>query len=448
MARPDDIKLEELKKKFTLEHKNFIAVSNRINETQNPEDKNKLELQKERLFEEFTKTYQEIVELSVLILTQILTDNLDTANIQTAYKACDLSGDIPDTVKAIVKDLYDLDKPNLDSDKAFNPNHHTTKFIKYLITNNHIHQTRLENLKKWGSNNIEDFDNLIQDVNQQYQNTDTKPGSYILIKIETLTTTSRSKTPKFKISGSVIPNIQNYMKYQTEVDEIKFSNSPGDGFTLDSFKKVFYSLFYKITCQLDCPIKFVFFLPPQYLNHPVQRWIINDFEDKIAVGDKYPVIVRDVTRLNTQYLKIKKSYWIDKWRQLENITCNNFKQIHEYNEENFTLLMNHKNGIILNIFDENNKNDNKITKIFNSLSSNTIPVAICHRDKITLGIEEYESKVNNELNCCIHTLPNHLIKKYLDSLENKDEYIFVKNVFLIYENPHILPYKPEPIITN
>ncbi len=129
--------------------------------------------------------------------------------------------------------MYNLDKRNLDSNETFNHNHYTAKFIKYLINNSQISQTRLENLKKWGSNNIEDFDNLIQDVNQQYQNTDTKPESYILIKIETLTTTSRSKTPKFKISGSVIPNIQNYMKHQTEVDEIKFSNSPGDGFTLD-----------------------------------------------------------------------------------------------------------------------------------------------------------------------------------------------------------------------
>ncbi|MDB9490518.1 trypsin-like peptidase domain-containing protein [Dolichospermum circinale CS-534/05] len=399
---------------------------------------------------------------SFLSLIQVLIANLDTATIQTAYKyygnAHGLVNSHQTTVEGIIKDLYDLDKRNLDSNIKFNRNHHTTKFIKYLITNNHIHQihqTKLEDLKKWGRNNIEDFDKLIQDVNQQYQNTDTKPESYILIKIEPLGTKSRSKIPKFKISGGVIPNIQNYIRHQTEFNPISFSNSPDDSFTLDSIEKVFCSLFQKIPCKLESQIKFVFFLPPEYLNHPVETWKIDDKVAKndnkkllIPVGRKYPVMVRDVSRLESTYLNIHEKKWIDNWKELEKITCNNFKQIHEYNEEKFTLLMINKKGIILNIFDENNKNDNKITKIFDSLMSNAVPVAICHRDKITLDIEEYKSKVNNELNCCIHTLPNHLMQKYLDYLENDNQYLFVNNVFLIYENPHILPYKPEPIITN
>jgi hypothetical protein len=259
MESPDDINLEELKKKFTLEHKNFIAVSNRINETQNPEDKNKLELQKERLFEEFKKTYQEIAELSVLILTQILTDNLDTANIQTAYKACHLSGDIPDTVKAIVQDLYDVDKPILDSDKAFDRNHHTTKFIKYLITNSQIPQTTLEDLKKWGSNHIEDFDKLIQDVKKQDRNTDTKPESYILIKIEPSKIKSRIK--KFNISAWVIPNIQN----NEDCCKIDVSNCPNDSFTIKEIEKKINLIFTeKITFPLQRDINLVVFCTCKY----------------------------------------------------------------------------------------------------------------------------------------------------------------------------------------
>ncbi|MDB9454125.1 trypsin-like peptidase domain-containing protein [Dolichospermum circinale] len=391
-------------------------------------------------------------------LINILTANLDTHinyAIEIAYKACSSRTNIPTTVEAIVKDLYDLDKRNLDSNEKFNHKDNVGKFIKYLITKSHIPQSKLEDLKKWGRNNIEDFDKLIQDVNQQYQNTDTKPESYILIKIEPLGTKSRSKIPKFKISGGVIPNIQNYIRHQTEFNPISFSNSPDDSFTLDSIEKVFCSLFQKIPCKLESQIKFVFFLPPEYLNHPVETWKIDDKVAKndnkkllIPVGRKYPVMVRDVSRLESTYLNIHEKKWIDNWKELEKITCNNFKQIHEYNEEKFTLLMINKKGIILNIFDENNKNDNKITKIFDSLMSNAVPVAICHRDKITLDIEEYKSKVNNELNCCIHTLPNHLMQKYLDYLENDNQYLFVNNVFLIYENPHILPYKPEPIITN
>lgn len=391
---------------------------------------------------------------SFLSLIQVLTANLDTATIQTAYKyygnAHGLVNSHQTTVEGIIKDLYDLDKRNLDSNIKFNRNHHTTKFIKYLITNNHIHQihqTKLEDLKKWGRNNIEDFDKLIQDVNQQYQNTDTKPESYILIKIEPLGT--KPENEEFSINAWVIPNIQNYIRHQTEFNPISFSNSPDDSFTLDSIEKVFCSLFQKIPCKLGSQKKFVFFLPPEYLNHPVETWEINDVGEIIPVREEYPVIVRDVTRLDTNYLKVKQSNWIDKWQQLENITCNNFQKLHEYDEKRFSLLMNQAIGVILNIFDENNKNDTeKITKIFNSLKSKAVPIAICHRDKITLEQEEYERRVDNELQCCIHTLPNHVMKQYQDFFLYGNRHLFANNVFLIHENPHILPPETESIIIN
>ncbi|MFM6266856.1 MAG: hypothetical protein ACKPFA_10185, partial [Dolichospermum sp.] len=199
MEKPDEIKLKELEKRFKAKQEDIEAVSNQITETKDAETKNQLERQENRLYEELKKIEQEIEKLksgSFSNLINILTANLDTAinsAIQTAYKACCSSGNIPDTVQAIVQDLYDLDKRNLDSNEKFNHNDNTAKFIKSLITNSQIPQTKLEDLEKWGSNNIEDFDRLIQDVNQQYQNTHTKPESYILIKIEPLTTKSRSK---------------------------------------------------------------------------------------------------------------------------------------------------------------------------------------------------------------------------------------------------------------
>jgi len=389
---------------------------------------------------------------SFLSLIQVLTANLDTAinsAIQTAYKSCGLVNSPQTTVEGIVKDLYDWDKRNLDSNEKFNHNDNTAQFIKYLITNSQIPQTKLE---KWGSDNIDNFDNLIKNVNQQYQNTDTKQESYILIKIEPLTTKSRSKIPKFKISGGVIPNIQNYIEHQTGFESIKFSDSPDDSFTLKEIEKnLFLSLFQKIPCKLEKDKKFVFFLPPQYLNHPVETWEIDDFGDRIPVRQRYPVMVRDVTRLNTNYLNVKQSNWIDKWQQLENITCNDFQKLHEYNETRFSVLMKQAIGVILNIFDENKKNDaDKIIKIFSSLKSNVVPIAICHRDKITLEQQEYEIRANNELNCYIHTLPNHVLEQYENFLlnDNDNQYLFVNNVFIIYENPHILPFKAEAIIIN
>ncbi|MFM6099634.1 MAG: hypothetical protein ACKPCG_16075, partial [Dolichospermum sp.] len=383
MEKPDDIKREQLEKAYKEKKKDYEDVYNQLNETQNAETKNQLERQKKRLEEKLEEIYNEIEKLRPNSLVKILTANLDTdiainSAIQTAYKSCCSRNSLQtkvESVKSIVEDLYNLDKRNLHSNEKFNHNDNTAKFIKSLITDSRIPQTTLEDLKKWGSNNIEDFDRLIQDVNQQYQNTHTKPESYILIKIEPLTTKSRSKIPKFKISGGVIPNIQNYIERQIGFHPINFSDSPDDSFTLDNIEKVFCSLFQKIPCNLESEIKFVFFLPSQYLNHPVQTWKINDVEEIIAVGVRYPVIVRDVTRLDTNYLRVKQSNWIDKWQKLENITCNNFQKLHEYDEERFSLLMNQAIGVILNIFDENIKNDNsKITNIFISLKSNAVPI--------------------------------------------------------------------------
>ncbi|MFN6154919.1 MAG: trypsin-like peptidase domain-containing protein, partial [Dolichospermum sp.] len=90
---------------------------------------------------------------SFLSLIQVLTANLDTAinsAIQTAYKSCGLVNSPQTTVEGIVKDLYDWDKRNLDSNEKFNHNDNTAQFIKYLITNSQIPQTKLE---KWGSDN-------------------------------------------------------------------------------------------------------------------------------------------------------------------------------------------------------------------------------------------------------------------------------------------------------
>jgi hypothetical protein len=394
---------------------------------------------------------------SFLNLINILTTNSDsaiTSAIQTAYQTgCSQNPaeKIPTTIEAIVQDLYDLDKINLDRNEKFNHNHYTAKFIKSLITNSQIPQPSLEELKKWGSNNIEDFDKLIQDVNKQDRKADIKE-SYILVKIEQLTTKSRSKIPKFKISGGVIPNIQNYIKHQTGFYPINFSDSPDDSFTLKKIEEeLFVSLFQKIpwNCKLESQIKFVFFLPPQYLNHPVEEWKINDSEEIIVVGNRYSVIVRDVKRLNINYINVKQSYWINKWEKLENITCNNFQKLYEYDEKRFSLLMHDAIGVILNLFDENNQNDNsKITNIFIALRSNAVPIAICHRDKRTLEQEEYENKANDELNCYTYELPDHVMKQRIDFLLYNKKHLLGNNVFIIYENPHILPFKPEPIIIN
>ncbi|MFM6527203.1 MAG: hypothetical protein ACKPIB_02765, partial [Dolichospermum sp.] len=173
MEKPDDIELEQLKKAYEEKTKDYKDVYNQLNETQNAETKNQLERQKKRLEEKLEEIYNEIEKLRPNSLVKILTANLDTdiainSAIQTAYKSCCSRNSLQtkvESVKSIVEDLYNLDKRNLHSNEKFNHNDNTAKFIKSLITDSRIPQTTLEDLQKWGSNNIEDFDRLIQDVN-------------------------------------------------------------------------------------------------------------------------------------------------------------------------------------------------------------------------------------------------------------------------------------------
>ncbi|MBE9231326.1 hypothetical protein IQ231_06405 [Cuspidothrix issatschenkoi LEGE 03284] len=426
MARPDDIKLEELNKAYKEKEKDYEELCGQLNAAQNAQEKNNLRRQIDNLYKDLEKIYKDIKESSVLILTQILTDNLGTANIQTAYKACDLSGDIPDTVEAIVKDLYDLDKPNLDSDKAFNPNHHTTKFIKYLITNNHIHQTRLENLKKWGSNNIEDFDNLIQDVNQQDQKTDTKRESYILIKIEPSKIKSRIK--KFNISAWVIPNIQN----NEDCRKIDVSNCPNDSFTIKEIERKINLIFTeKITFPLQRDINLVFFLPTEMLNHPVEQWTMEENNVSSPLGKKYRVIVRDYNRLLPAYLK-NQGIWLDKWKQLtENQVCENIFKTYKENHdpENLLEMLDNAIGIIITTF-----SDQEYKEIFGYFLNSATPIGICYR------CNDQFSESSNFLQCPVFDLPETVKNQRLKSRKENLNHIG-HHISLIWENPNIKPTK-------
>ncbi|MBD1215213.1 MAG: trypsin-like peptidase domain-containing protein [Dolichospermum circinale Clear-D4] len=373
---------------------------------------------------------------SFLSLIQILTANLDkhiNSAIKTAYQSScrdNLSQNIRTTVADIVKDLYDVDKRNLDSNIKFNHNDNTAKFIKYLITNSQIHQTKLENLKKWGSNNIEDFDKLIQDVNQQYQNTDTKPESYILIKIEPLTTKSRSKIPKFKISGGVIPNIQN----NEDCLKIDVSDCPNDSFKIEQIpEKINLILTEKITFPLQRDINLVFFLPTKMLNYPVEQWIITENNVQYLLGKKYRVIVRDYNRLLPTYVKYQGT-WISKWEQLQlnkNKVCEKiFKTYKENHDQDILLeMLDDAIGIILTAFSEE-----EYKQIFAHFLNSATPIGICyrHNDQFT--------QLLDCLSCSVFNLPEKFKKQRLNSRTQDPNHIG-HHISLIWENPNIQPTK-------
>jgi hypothetical protein len=89
MESPDDIKLKALNKAYKEKSEDYEALYKQLNAAQNAQDKNNLQRQIDDLHEDLQKIYKDIGKLksySFLSLPQILTPNLDTATIQTAYK--------------------------------------------------------------------------------------------------------------------------------------------------------------------------------------------------------------------------------------------------------------------------------------------------------------------------------------------------------------------------
>ncbi|MBD2143802.1 hypothetical protein [Sphaerospermopsis sp. FACHB-1194] len=361
MAKPDNIKLKQLEKRYKELKKDYEALCEERNATGNAQDKNNLQRQIDILYKEIKDTDQQIEELKSDI------ENFDSTS------------------------AHSTDEPN---------------------------------------------PNIILE-------------SYILIKIVPLQTKSRSKNPRFKISGWVIPNIQNYIIDSSYYHTIDICDSHDQSFKIQDIPKILNSLLTeKINVSLEKHINIVFFLPKEYLTYPVEQWEINDFGETSPIGEKYRVIVRDVERLDKQYLRVKKQQWIDKWEKLQNINCNNFQKIHEYDANSFSAFVNQAIGIILNIFDDHIKNDtDKISKIFGSLQSNVIPLAICHRDKISLT--DYQNRENHDLNCCIYELLENVRINRLESrINNSNNHLLGNDVILICENPYILTPESNPIIIN
>ncbi|MFM6859047.1 MAG: hypothetical protein ACKPKG_00055 [Dolichospermum sp.] len=447
MEKPDDIKREQLEKAYEEKTKDYKDVYNQLNETQNAETKNQLERQKKRLEEKLEEIYNEIEKLRPNSLVKILTANLDTdiainSAIQTAYKSCCSRNSLQtkvesvksiqtkvESVESIVKDLYDLDKRNSHSNEKFNHNDNTAKFIKSLITDSRIPQTTLEDLKKWGSNNIEDFDRLIQDVNKQDRNTNTKPESYILIKIEPLK--MKSKIRKFSISAWVIPNIQN----NEDCIKIDVSNCPNDSFKIEQIsEKINLILTERIIFPLQRDINLVFFLPTEMLNYPVEKWIITENNVPFPLGKRYRVIVRDYNRLLPQYLK-NQGIWLNKWNQVYQVypttVCQEIFKTYKENHdpENLLEILDDAIGIIITAF-----SDQEYREIFGYFLNSATPIGICYR------YNDLFSELSDCLKCSVFDLPETVKQQRLQSRIQNPNHIG-HHISLIWENPNIKPTK-------
>ncbi|MFM6098030.1 MAG: hypothetical protein ACKPCG_07755 [Dolichospermum sp.] len=450
MENPDDIKREQLEKRYKKLEKDYTALYEQLNAAENAQNKNNLQLQIDSIYEEMKKNDNEIKQLkpnSFFSLVKILTANLDTdiainSAIQTAYKSCCSRNSLQtkvesvksiqtkvESVESIVKDLYDLDKRNSHSNEKFNHNDNTAKFIKSLITDSRIPQTTLEDLQKWGSNNIEDFDRLIQDVNKQDRNTNTKPESYILIKIEPLK--MKSKIRKFSISAWVIPNIQN----NEDCIKIDVSNCPNDSFKIEQIsEKINLILTERIIFPLQRDINLVFFLPTEMLNYPVEKWIITENNVPFPLGKRYRVIVRDYNRLLPQYLK-NQGIWLNKWNQVYQVypttVCQEIFETYKENHdpENLLEILDDAIGIIITAF-----SDQEYREIFGYFLNSATPIGICYR------YNDLFSKLSDCLKCSVFDLPETVKQQRLQSRIQNPNHIG-HHISLIWENPNIKPTK-------
>ena len=126
------------------------------------------------------------------------------------------------------------------------------------------------------------------------------------------------------------------------------------------------------------------FLPDHLMSTPIDRWkIIDPIDDETTFGVKYPIRLRSLERLNSNYLDLYLSDWYKQWDRIKNILHEKpipelFEHIEEMETFNWKLLRNNlseKIGLKLTCAPPQAKRKD----LFKAILTATTPIAIWTR---------------------------------------------------------------------
>ncbi|TVP61336.1 MAG: hypothetical protein EA343_14510 [Nodularia sp. (in: Bacteria)] len=431
-------KVQQMKKKILQENLNnleekYKQVYQQLNNTLNNGDKDTLKRQIQEIEAEMTDVENQLNSLtpSILIpqtLIQILTSLHETAksSITKAYQASCPQGFIQqaDTLEDILENLQDIPKGN----KKFT---YIEEFVAYLSIDSQVPQSLSQELQEWGKKYINNFDQLIRDIQSDDNLDNQETKSYLLIQVKPKT----DKLDRFYIYAWLIPDIRHYKPEVGDgFKQVSVSKLSQKTFTLQNIPKIVDLLLEDISSEFLGKLTVEFFLPYKLLNHTVDSFIRVEFGTAESIGKKYKVVVRANERLQRNYPY--KGIWFNKWqtvKQVYNSQCKQGLVSGNHSQEVIRKKLDTANGIIL----INIPKSTSIETIFSYILITATPIALWLRKELENQNLTQQSAINSLLDCCIQELPDRVKEQRLDAPESHNDHIG-HHISLVWEDPERL----------
>ena len=354
----NNVRLGGLENRFEGLKANYEALSKQISYTSNRAERNNLQAQLVEIDKEMDSVAPEIDRLKErnnklamtvrLILPeqppsmtgqfQALIDILNpyepaiAVNRETAYRSVcpvDWLRPMSGTLKGMLADLEDM-QPDERSYPA------VLKFVAYLIADAQVPEMLSQRLQQWAEQNIhQDFATVLKHVRQSLvvrlsTGNEPQPHSYLMVVIKRNNTAKQQHEPRYFIEAWFLLNgraavPRNAVGFEPltipgalEDAEKSFTVAEMEGllkaFLDESGRKCLSQgrLLENLTIEL--------FLPSELLNHPVDRWVMEELDDEFSMseplGFQHPLLLRSSERLSPNYFMRRGSSWKDKWEEV------------------------------------------------------------------------------------------------------------------------------------
>ncbi|BAY21535.1 peptidase S1 and S6 chymotrypsin/Hap [Calothrix sp. NIES-2100] len=354
-----------------------------------------------------------------------------TAYESSLYQVRKLNKTKPQTVEEIINEL------NMPLQGNYS---YLDKFVGYLSLSNT--GTSLSNdLTNWGTENIKDFDELIQQLIKEQRQREQQCHPCLMIAIS-------KSGDNYVVEAWLIKNLGQYQRESfSDCEQLKFDNKseiPTDK-NLSNLPKVTINLIQQSLIKANKSIKQIhIFLPSELMNHDFDSWKTEEYEPgeedfTTGICEDYEVIIRCADRLRG------KSPPVFKWRD----KANTFKdKLEEYATSVFILGASDNQKTLFDQIKQENVIAVTITSVFEKgdvlgkiIFKSALPLALWTRQQIPDIEEKFKSILKNEENdICLKELPSHVKNKKAQGNNN------INHLCLLWDDPDLLP--PEQLLTE
>jgi len=367
-------------------------------------------------------------------LTLLTPLNIEFLLVKKAYLACsppDWPYPIPDTLEGILLQLNTMPPGKSKSTK-------TEQFLTYLVADSTLSQSVSQNLKTWGEQNIQDFSQLLNEVQQTLGVKSTSGEPYLMVVIrrsEQNSATNSNQGNRYFVDAWLITD--EYNQSGEIGEQMSKPESFQETLTFDKIPELLKNFLAQSAKYSSSKLTIEIFLPLDLINQSVDSWEIDDeLGVPVTLGSQYKIVIRSYERILPTYLY--KGFWQEKWKIAQQLTDI---------EVGKTLIPGDSNNL-KRLFVELNKPDIiglKLTtapvqtgkgSVFALILKTAIPVAIWLRQNLANNCHE---KMDGLLQCGIHQLPENVKMKRLDAILEPPDTHIGHHLSLLWENPDRLP---------